>query len=358
MFDAASLVVGGELLIYGTAYNDVVEVRTDGGFIVVKSSSNEQGGEAFNHHTGVTSIKFFGEDGKDQFINNTGFPVELHGGRGRDYLNVGNSSKAIVYGDEGDDVLMGNDFDNVLEGGEGNDVLYGFGGNDILFGGANFDRIYGGMGRDIAFGGNGADILYGDEGIDFLDGGVDDMYDTIYAKGDGSDDVLVQETGVNTYGDRDNPGDRVLKSNDDYEERFRRTGMLPVSIGVTASGYAIGDGISFEFSAQDHGISRVNKRIRPEQADAAFVNWTGAGLEHYGETEVSMAPEIEPVEGNYVEETPVDRSEPLDAHEATPVDVSVADPTYDAYYAELAVSPVKPLTKPVRSSLSGSVKRF
>jgi Ca2+-binding RTX toxin-like protein len=359
MFDATPFMNGTELVLYGTIYDDVVEVEvgTDAGAIVVKSSSNEQGGYAFTNHRGVTKITFYGGIGKDQFFNKTGIPVELYGGRDTDYLNAGNSSKAIIYGEEGEDVLMGNDFDNVLDGGTGNDILYGFGGNDILFGGSNYDRIYGGRGRDIIFGGTGADMLHGDEGIDFLDGGVDDMYDTIYAKGDGSNDVLVQETGIETYGDRDK-SDRVLTSNDDHEERFRRTGQLPVSIGVTSSGYTIADGISFNFSAKDHNVSLRSRRITPTEVDAGFANWIGAVLDNYGETGVSVAPEIEPVEGNYVEHTPVDRSEPLDADEATPVDVSVADPTYDAYYAELAVSPVKPLTKTFKPSLSGSMKRF
>lgn len=357
MFDATGVVGGGgELHLYGTAYNDVVSVGFDQGDVLVRSSSNEQGGEAFNHYAGVKSIKFFAQDGNDQFINNTGLPIEVFGGRGRDYINVGNSSKAIVYGEEGNDVLMGNDFDNVLDGGDGNDVLYGFGGNDVLFGGANYDQLFGGQGRDIVFGGTGADKLNGDEGIDFLDGGLDSTPDTIYAKGDGSNDVLVQESGVGTFGDRDNPGDRVLKSNDDYEASYRATGQLPVSIGVTSSGYAIGGGISFKFSAKDQGASAVNKNTKtnPTKVDASFANWTGAGLDQYGEPGVSAVPKAEAIEGNYVEQTPVDRSEPLDANAATPVDVSVTDPAYDAYYAQLAVSP----TKPTPSLAKSSLKRF
>jgi Ca2+-binding RTX toxin-like protein len=300
MFDATGVVGGSELILYGTAYNDVVAVGFDQGDVLVRSSSNERGGEAFNHYSGVKTIKFFGLEGNDQFINNTGLPIEVYGGSGRDYINVGNSSKAIVYGEEGDDVLMGNDFDNVLDGGAGNDVLYGFGGNDILFGGANYDRIFGGRGRDTVFGGTGADVIYGEEGIDFLDGGLDDTYDTIYARGDGSNDVIVQESGVATYGDRDNPGDRVLKSNDDYEGQFRATGQLPVSMGVTSSGYTISNGISFQFTAKDQGITRVNKKMKtnPDNVDASFANWSGAGLEQYDQPGVSAVPKAETIDGN------------------------------------------------------------
>lgn len=363
VFDASAFVSGTDLIIYGTAYNDVVEVTVDQGEFLVVSSSNERPGQAFNHFSGVKNIKFYGEDGNDQFINNTGLTAEIHGGRGRDYLNVGNSSKAIVYGDEGNDVLMGNDFDNVLDGGAGNDILYGFGGNDVLFGGANYDQIWGGRGRDAIFGGGGADMLAGEEDVDFLDGGVDGTPDTIYARFDGSNDVIVDERNQPTYGDRDNPGDRVLVSGADYESQFRATGMLPVSIGVTSSGYAIGGGISFKSAAVNPGVSVANKRINaaPTPIDATFANWPSAGLDQYFDVNTSVLPSDEiPIEGNYIEQTPVDHSEPLDGNLMTPVDASPTDPAIDAYYEQLALAPITPIisTPKVKPSLTTSIKRF
>ncbi|MBC8505088.1 MAG: tandem-95 repeat protein, partial [Chloroflexi bacterium] len=85
--------------------------------------------------------------------------VELHGGDGDDFLFVGGTTPAILYGDDGNDKIYG---------GSNNDYLYGGADNDYLFGGTGTDHLEGGDGNDELEGGDGDDTLLGGEGNDTL----------------------------------------------------------------------------------------------------------------------------------------------------------------------------------------------
>ncbi len=157
----------------------------------------------------------------------------LWGGGGQDVLKGGNGAD-FLHGD-GDDLAESFHADDRLDGGDGDDGLWGYGGNDTLIGGAGNDWLAGedqkstgnisstlsgddyldaGDGDDVLIGGNGNDTLLGGLGNDSLMGGAgddlliggtgndsllggegDDRY--VVEKGDGSQTVLVQDTGGN-----------------------------------------------------------------------------------------------------------------------------------------------------------------
>jgi hypothetical protein len=60
-------------------------------------------------------------------------------------------------------------------GGNGNDAISGGSGNDVLVGGAGLDLLAGGSGMDLIIGGQGIDALYGENDGDVLVGGDTDL---------------------------------------------------------------------------------------------------------------------------------------------------------------------------------------
>jgi hypothetical protein len=98
-------------------------------------------------YTGVSSIRFYGNDGDDTFDSTFIYPCILWGGSGNDVMEGGG----------------GNDW---IYGGSGNDTLRGVGGHDTLYGGDDNDKLYGGNGCDGLYGGAGADELFGGNDAD------------------------------------------------------------------------------------------------------------------------------------------------------------------------------------------------
>jgi hypothetical protein len=169
---AASL-VGGNLVIQGTAGNDSATVTTTNrlGLSLVKVTEN--GTNSYFFRGAITgSIYFYGYAGNDYFNNCVG------------------SLRAIAYGGAGNDTLWGDAGNDYLYGQDGNDTLYGYTGNDVLCGGAGNDKLYGG---------SGTDYLYGEDGNDFLDAGS--AYE--YTNGGNGSDFNAYVTAVNgaTYTD-------------------------------------------------------------------------------------------------------------------------------------------------------------
>ena len=75
-------------------------------------------------------------------------PVDVEGGRGRDFLFGGGSGYVSLNGNQGPDRLVGGRGPDLLYGGVGDDFLLGRGGRDELFGGRGFDTARGGRGDD------------------------------------------------------------------------------------------------------------------------------------------------------------------------------------------------------------------
>jgi hypothetical protein len=370
MFDATSYVDGKALIIEGTSNDDIVTVRYYDGRLTVKSTSDATPGDAFQTFTEpVIAIIFRGFDGKDQFVNETTLPLLAFGGRGNDIINVGGSSKATVYGEQDNDILIGNDLANILDGGIGNDTLMALGGDDLLYGGPNDDKLLGYDGNDIMFGGAGLDELIAGVGRDFLHGGFDytrdDLLGNLSNSTDGWRDVFVLETEGTGSADIDINEDIGLYSDQDDEAVFRATGQLP-GLGTSSSGYEIGDGVTFQFTAEDFGLSAVEIDWQNWIVDAenCYAEWTSESLDEFTDLDSPFADEYlppmlvpdadllaEPIyeapydEAAFVEDYFAEFATDdgfLDADEALILTDAPPEETFDAYYEALAISPWEP----------------
>jgi hypothetical protein len=369
MFAATSYVDGKALIIEGTSADDVVIVTYNAGNLAVVSSSEADSGKTLNIINGeVVAIIFRGFDGKDQFVNETTIPLLAFGGRGNDIINVGGSSKATVYGEQDNDILIGNDLANILDGGIGNDTLMALGGDDILYGGPNDDKLLGYDGNDIMFGGAGQDELVAGVGRDFLHGGFDytrdDLRGNLSNSGDGWRDVFVFETEASGASDISDE-DFGMFSDQDDEAVFRATGQLP-GLGTSSSGYEIGDGVTFQFTAEDFGLSAVEIDWHNWIIDAenSYAEWTGESLDEIADMDNLFAGEYLPhmlvpdadlladpiyeelydeaaVVEDYFAEFAADDGL-LDADEALIPNDASSEETFDAYYESLAISPWEP----------------
>jgi Ca2+-binding RTX toxin-like protein len=367
MFDATSYVDGKALIIDGTPGDDIVTVAYYNGQLRVKSTSLDSG-EGFTTITGeVNAILFRGYEGKDQFDNATSLPLLAYGGRDNDIINVGDSARATVYGEQGNDILIGNDRANTLDGGIGNDTLMGLGGDDVLFGGPNDDKLFGYDGHDILFGGAGEDELVAGNGRDFLHGGLDYTRDNLLgnmsASSDGWRDTFIYEREASGVTDIDMKEDLGMYSDEDDEAVFRATGQLP-GLGTSSSGYQIGDGVTFQFTAEDFGLSAVGIDWQNWIVDAedAFANWTSASLDEIADLGSPWAANYVPpmliADADLLEEPSVDAwteeaaivedyfaEVAVDGHllaDDSLVEESPSTTIFDDYYESLAVSLLEP----------------
>lgn len=235
----AALSLNGDLIVTGTEFEDIIEVR--------EISSLSQ--FSSNNLTGRTGVRTSGElqtiadrvevivkdafsgamllqwqvekaqvnrivinalAGGDEVTNNTNLPSQIDGGFGDDHIYGGSGPDVILggagggatavnggpsnqwndrlFGRGGNDVLRGGDGHDWLEGGAGDDELFGDEGNDMLLGGADDDELFGGKGDDELHGHSGEDFLQGDHGCDELFGGDD--IDTLVGDADFCGDVL------------------------------------------------------------------------------------------------------------------------------------------------------------------------
>jgi Ca2+-binding RTX toxin-like protein len=207
----AAYIADGRLIIDGSNTRDVVNVSrvTVGTTPTYRVSENGTFRDFRVSQVWRREVKFFGNNGDDDFRLFTGdLQAIAYGGAGNDVL-IGNSAADSLYGGDGADRLWGGLGNDVLFGDGGNDILYGESGADNLYGGAGVDELYGGQDNDnlsgggetdYLFGGYGSDILTGDAGSDFLYGeqGADQLWG-----GDG-DDLL--DGGMDGYADYLNGG--------------------------------------------------------------------------------------------------------------------------------------------------------
>ncbi len=176
----------GVLSVEGTDQADSIQVREVNGSVIVQSGVGEEA-ERFTFDAGeVETIEFYGRDGDDRFVNNTGYRSLAFGNEGNDTL-IGGFTLDDLRGGNGDDFLNGRAGDDELHGDYGNDKLVGAAGNDSLYGwfgndellaGSGDDYVSGYVGHDILRGGQGDDVIKGHEGNDFLAGGQgnDELY--------------------------------------------------------------------------------------------------------------------------------------------------------------------------------------
>ncbi|MDX1945343.1 MAG: cadherin domain-containing protein [Pirellulaceae bacterium] len=162
--------VGGNLVVQGTAANDMIYVWSDAA------------GRAFAQLNGVRS-------GPHTLA--AGGHVVVFAGGGHDTVYATDSRIPVrLFGEAGNDQLVGGHAGDLLDGGDGTDRLRGEGGNDRVFGGAGNDQLEGRVGDDILVGGAGDDYLVGFDGRDLLIGGLG--YDRM--DGGAGDDLLIGGT--------------------------------------------------------------------------------------------------------------------------------------------------------------------
>ncbi len=252
----------GHLFIFGTPYEDVVDVTLgsvqvtanflaspfecsledfyaidvflfesndlftlDDGFTTPVTAYGHQGDDILEGAAGADTIyggegsdSIYGAEGNDEIDAGDGYDT-IDGGFGEDTIYGYSGDNSITGGDGGDSIMSGWGYDTI-DGGAGNDVItaahsYGFkyidGGtdNDSIIGGDSEDTIWGGDGDDTIYGGGGYDEIDAGEGNNFVVGDGDDtMYygdDTIYS-GSGADtvdgglgnDTIYDSGGMNT----------------------------------------------------------------------------------------------------------------------------------------------------------------
>lgn len=142
-------VVGGGLLVGGTAGNDWFEVSPAAG-----GKTNLFVGGYLAGVYAVARVQMFGGPGNDVLDTAEAYPlpVEGHGGTGNDLMRGGHGND-VLFGDEGDDRMEARDGHDVLVGGQGNDCLRGGSGRNVIIGGAGRDSLFGGADEDILIAG-------------------------------------------------------------------------------------------------------------------------------------------------------------------------------------------------------------
>jgi Ca2+-binding RTX toxin-like protein len=150
----------------------------------------------------VSSIRFWGFEGKDSITNSTTIPCKAWGGTGSDTLTGGSGADSLMGGAENDKLFGGGGADD-LHGNDGNDTVSGQAGNDSIWGDAGDDRLIGGTGSDYLHAKDGVagnDRVFGDNedgtgGTGYVDTAVIDRK-TFIAPGGGYFFVDDQRSGL------------------------------------------------------------------------------------------------------------------------------------------------------------------
>jgi len=199
---SANLSAGGVLDITQTTGNDYAEVEYFGRDWV---RVNDNGQYSYFSKWQVQRINYFGSEGNDYFVNNTGIRCRADGFHGNDTL-VGGSGEDTLIGGGHNDRLYGGNGKDYLDGQGGSDYIRGGYHDDILKGGSGSDWLYGDQGEDQLYGHSGTDWLYGGSGNDYLDGGYDGVRD--YLRGEsGADRFKAENYFYWGWHNRDNPVD-------------------------------------------------------------------------------------------------------------------------------------------------------
>ena len=200
---------GGELLLGGDSNPNVASVSISGGIV----SASITGSDSMTFPAAnVSSIRFVGLGGDDQFTNGTSIPSFAFGQAGNDTL-IGGSGIDRLVGGTGTDILTGNDGDDEIRGGaDGIKEIDGGAGNDRLFGGRGMNTIRGGTGNDTVFGGPDVDIIFGGAGNDNLFTG---QGNNIVEGGSGIDLIISGAGDDELFGEEGN--DRIFAGEGDDE---------------------------------------------------------------------------------------------------------------------------------------------
>jgi len=188
-----------------TGFSDKATVESPEGIMDFGTWRDVTGRSATDYH-------FYGTDGEDYLIGESGADT-LIGKGGNDYYLVDSKlDKVIEEPGKGHDTITtkvnytlsahvedliitgdnnangyGNEASNLIIGDNSNNHLVGKGGEDTISAGSGFDKIEGGDGDDVLLGADGKDILRGDAGRDTLLG--ENGNDKLYG-GAGNDSLL------------------------------------------------------------------------------------------------------------------------------------------------------------------------
>lgn len=165
--------VSGQLMIYGTAGSDSIQVRPKAGD-PTKLEAIMGGKVQVLNKVDVTSIFVDAGAGSDLIKMDT---VSV---ASRVYSRAGNDT---VVGSMGADRVYGGDGDDWIGGGDQNDTLYGEAGNDRIFGGAGRDYVDGGAGADVLRGEGEQDRIFAKAGEDDYKGNSGDLITLLIQQG-------------------------------------------------------------------------------------------------------------------------------------------------------------------------------
>jgi hypothetical protein len=169
LMSSAATLVGGNLVIRGTAGADVISVQQT----VVQDRAAA---------TGLATVSVRINDGPSQLFDvPENARISVKAGAGNDTVTLGDDPldtsvsktgaaalfrgmpagmRAVVDGGAGDDIISGGEGDDRMSGGRGDDRISGNGGDDRLAGNAGRDSVFGGDGDDRLTGGQGRDVFY------------------------------------------------------------------------------------------------------------------------------------------------------------------------------------------------------
>jgi Ca2+-binding RTX toxin-like protein len=143
---------GGTLNVYGSLYDDTIQLSSVGSNLVVTVNGAAR-----------------------SFVSSSVVAIQIWGLGGNDSVGIGAGViGATVNGGAGRDSLIGGTGNDLLIGGGGNDTLSGGAGNDTLDGGAGSDSMTGGAGNDT-YRFQAATAAEVDTVIERLDGGTDTL---------------------------------------------------------------------------------------------------------------------------------------------------------------------------------------
>ena len=196
-----SAMLGGALVIGGTAANDTITVNPSKDLLqlIVKLGKTTLGTYPLTDVTAGIIARGLGGNDKITIAPKIAKAADLYGGAGIDAI-TGGAGNDHLYGEAGNDRLTGGLGNDVLFGGVGNDVLAGGVGNDVLVGGSDNDVLTDTTGINILIGGAGADKLTGGIGDDLLIGGPTDFDADLI----GLSDIFDEWTSLATYTERVN----------------------------------------------------------------------------------------------------------------------------------------------------------
>jgi Ca2+-binding RTX toxin-like protein len=226
----------GNLLVSGTAGNDVVRIQRDlrrtSKYLVrlngvgskfsaaaVKTITvllNDGDDQAeFLEQFGPINARMVarGGAGDDSIAAFPGFPVstaDFDAGDGDDFISAAGAVAATLTGGAGNDGIYGSIGPDVIDCGLGNDQCAGDRGNNTIFGGDGNDHLEGGKGLDSIIGGDGDDTLSGRYSNDYVDGGngndliLGGQQDDVLIGGGGDDRVEGEAGDDHIFGDAGN----------------------------------------------------------------------------------------------------------------------------------------------------------